>query len=58
MKEVWFISHGESEANTGFKATAPSVIPLTTKGHEQAFELAETFDCKPELIIITPYLRS
>ncbi|NRF40705.1 histidine phosphatase family protein [Pedobacter foliorum] len=58
MKEVWFIRHGESEANAGFIATEPSTIPLTARGHEQALELADSLSYKPELIITSSYLRT
>lgn len=58
MKVVWFIRHGESSANAGLPTTDPGTIPLTSKGHLQAKALAKTIDEQPELIVVTPYLRT
>jgi broad specificity phosphatase PhoE len=58
MKEIWFIRHGESTSNAGLTTDAPDTIPLTAKGHQQALYLSETIERKPELIIVSPYLRT
>jgi len=58
MKEIWFIRHGESAANAGEVTHAPDSIPLTAKGHKQASEMGNRIERKPELIIVTPYLRT
>ena len=58
MKEVWFIRHGESSANAGLPTTDPGTIPLISKGVLQAKALAKTIGKRPDLIVMTPYLRT
>ena len=52
------IRHGESEANAGLPTSSPAAIALTGKGHAQAAALAETFDTPPDLIVVSPFLRT
>ncbi len=47
-----------SASNAGAVTNALDSIPLTVKGHKQALELSERIQLKPELIIVTPYLRT
>ncbi|MES2598282.1 MAG: histidine phosphatase family protein [Verrucomicrobiota bacterium] len=52
------IRHGESEANAGLPTQSPSCIPLTKQGHRQARDLADSFTEAPELIVVSPFLRT
>jgi len=58
MKELWLIRHAESLANSGAATSTPRGIPLSEKGFFQAKRLAEVINLKPDLIIVSPYLRS
>ena len=58
MPTVWFIRHGESEANIGQPTTHPATIKLTPKGIEQAHSIASFFKKSPDLIITSPYKRT
>lgn len=58
MKTFWFIRHGESEGNAGLPSTSAGDIPLTEKGRDQAEYIAKYIDEKPELFVISPYLRA
>jgi 2,3-bisphosphoglycerate-dependent phosphoglycerate mutase len=58
MKEVWLIRHAESTANTGAATYSPEVIPLTGKGFEQAQAVAGKIVQRPDLIVVSPFLRS
>lgn len=41
MKTIYFVRHGESEANVGAPVFQSEASPLTKKGHEQAKFIAE-----------------
>jgi len=58
MKTIWFIRHGESEANAGLPTDDPRTISLTAKGREQAEALTAVIDKQPDLFIISPYIRT
>ncbi len=58
MPEVWFIRHGESTANAGHVVFDTAVVELTEKGHEQAKAASLAFTASPDLIVVTPYLRT
>lgn len=58
MKKVWFIRHGESEANVGNKTETTRDVLLTTTGHLQAQILPSLFEVTPKLIVTSPYLRT
>jgi len=55
---VLLIRHGESEANAGLPTPSPAAIRLTEKGRTQAHGLAESFDFQPDLVIVSPYIRT
>lgn len=57
-KRVWFVRHGESEANAGKLTYDPAVIYLTATGEDQAKAMAERFSDAPELIITSRYVRT
>ena len=58
MREIWFIRHGESMANAGFKTTDHATIPLTEKGKEQAIMVSEEITKKPDLIVLSKFSRT
>jgi probable phosphoglycerate mutase len=58
MKRVFFIRHAESAANAGLKTGSDELIPLSLLGQSQAQKLAEIFTVTPELVIVSPYLRT
>jgi 2,3-bisphosphoglycerate-dependent phosphoglycerate mutase len=58
MSVVWFIRHGESQANAGGRTSHPARIELTAGGWEQASCIASAFVAPPALIVISPYVRA
>jgi 2,3-bisphosphoglycerate-dependent phosphoglycerate mutase len=58
MSAIQLIRHAESEGNAGLPTNDPASIPLTQRGHEQAAALAATFSTAPDLIVVSPYLRT
>jgi probable phosphoglycerate mutase len=54
----WLIRHGESAANAGAVTTDPATIPLTEAGRDQARSIATTITRKPDLIVVSFYLRT
>ncbi|WP_420641254.1 histidine phosphatase family protein [Candidatus Leptofilum sp.] len=57
-KEVWFIRHGESVSNANLPTTHPAASELTAKGHREAEYVAQAFTRKPDLIVVSPYIRA
>ncbi|HEV7397946.1 MAG TPA: histidine phosphatase family protein [Pyrinomonadaceae bacterium] len=58
MKEVWLIRHGESTANAGAATFSPESVPLTERGMAQARCIAEQVSDRPDLIVVSSFLRS
>lgn len=58
MKRVNLVRHGESAANAGNATQDHANIPLTSKGLEQAHQVARKFSEAPELIIASPFFRA
>lgn len=58
MKEIWFIRHGESEANAGLPTSVAGEINLTTRGKEQASTLSSLITFPPNLFILSSYIRT
>jgi broad specificity phosphatase PhoE len=58
MKEIIFIRHAESIANAGGRTTDIASITLSERGIQQAIDLAENFTMVPELVIVSPYIRT
>jgi broad specificity phosphatase PhoE len=56
--KLLLVRHAESEANAGYKTSNPATIGITEKGRTEAFELANTISAPPDLIIVTPYIRT
>ncbi|WP_420628850.1 histidine phosphatase family protein [Candidatus Leptofilum sp.] len=57
-KEVWLIRHGESISNANLPTLHPAKSELTDKGHRESEYLAEAFTRKPDLIVVSPYIRA
>lgn len=57
-KEVWFIRHGESVSNANLPTTHPATSELTEKGEREADYVAQAFTRKPDLIVVSPYIRA
>ena len=57
-KEVWFIRHGESVSNANLPTTHPATSELTAKGHREANYVVRAFTTKPDLIVVSPYIRA
>ena len=58
MSSIQLIRHAESEGNAGLPTHDPASIPLTQRGHEQATALAATFTAAPDLIVVSPFIRT
>jgi broad specificity phosphatase PhoE len=56
--QVWLIRHAQSTGNVGLPSDSPGSIPLTATGHTQAKTLAESIETSPDLIVVSPYLRT
>lgn len=54
----WLVRHGESTANAGVATTDPATIPLTLAGRGQAQQVATALPQRPDLIVVSPYLRT
>ena len=58
MSTIWFIRHGESMSNAGEVAVDRGSTKLTDKGWEQARCAALKVTRQPDLIVVTPYIRT
>lgn len=56
--QVRVYRHGESLSNAGGRTDDPALIPLTDVGHAQASALADGLEPAPDLLVISPFLRS
>lgn len=57
MKHVRLIRHGSS-ANADEASLEHATIPLTSKGVEQAYLVAQSFNHAPALVVASPFSRS
>lgn len=57
-KQVLFIRHAESIANAGGRTPNVETIALSERGKQQALKLVETIQIVPELVIVSPYIRT
>lgn len=55
---TWLVRHGQSASNAGLPATGASNVPLTALGREQAAALARRVDRRPDLLIVSSFIRS
>ncbi len=58
MPNVWFIRHGESRANAGEVAVDRGSTMLSEKGQAQAKDVSLKVVSRPDLIVVTPYVRT
>ncbi|MCP5097765.1 MAG: histidine phosphatase family protein [Chloroflexi bacterium] len=58
MTTVWFIRHGESESNANLITKHPKITELTPKGYQDAERVVAAFTEKPDLIVVSPYVRA
>lgn len=54
----WLIRHAESLSNIGEKSDTHGGIGLSSEGYKQALKLSEQIDFTPDLIIVSPYIRT
>lgn len=55
---TWLIRHGESAANAGLPTVGDSDVPLTDRGRRQAREVADRIARRPDLLVVSPFLRA
>jgi broad specificity phosphatase PhoE len=55
---TWLIRHGQSTSNAGLPAVGHGEVPLTALGFEQAREVARQVERRPDLLIVSPFLRA
>ena len=55
---TYLIRHAESEGNAGGKTIIVKEIPLSEKGIRQSIDLLQRIPEKPDLIVVSPYLRT
>ena len=55
---IWLVRHGESTSNAGLPTDGQDEVPLTARGHQQAREVAALIQRRPDLLIVSPYLRA
>jgi broad specificity phosphatase PhoE len=58
VTKIIFVRHGQSLANSGGKTADHDTNPLTELGRAQAKGFAERLECRPTLIITSPFLRA
>lgn len=58
MPTVWFIRHGESVSNANYITRSPDCSELTERGHRQAEYIVPAFTNRPELVVVSPYIRT
>ncbi|MFN7493515.1 MAG: phosphoglycerate mutase family protein [Cyclobacteriaceae bacterium] len=56
--KILYIRHAQSEANAGGRTIDPVSIPITETGYAQSVSLAEEISEQPDLIIVSPYIRT
>ena len=55
---TWLVRHGQSASNAGLPAAGHGEVPLTALGLEQAREVARRVERRPDLLIVSPFLRA
>lgn len=55
---TWLVRHGESTANAGLPSVGHGETPLTALGREQARALASRVDRRPDLLVVSSFLRA
>jgi 2,3-bisphosphoglycerate-dependent phosphoglycerate mutase len=55
---IILVRHGQSVANAGGRTADHVSNPLTELGHMQSKQFADRLDCKPTLLIVSPFQRA
>jgi probable phosphoglycerate mutase len=55
---ILLVRHGQSVANAGGRTVDNATNPLTELGRAQSKKFAERLDCKPTLIVTSPFERA
>jgi broad specificity phosphatase PhoE len=55
---TWLVRHGQSTSNAGQPAVGHGEVPLTALGLKQAHEVARRVERRPDLLIVSPFLRA
>src|SRR5579871_4130583 len=55
---ILFIRHAESSSNAGGVTLPHAEIPLTDRGHQQAFHLARSLRIRPASVMVSGMLRT
>ncbi|MGE0653784.1 MAG: histidine phosphatase family protein [Alphaproteobacteria bacterium] len=55
---TWLVRHGQSASNAGLPAVGHAETPLTALGQAQAREVARRVERQPDLLIVSPFLRT
>lgn len=58
MSEVWLIRHAESISNANLPTVHPAQSELTPLGERQALAVVEAFIAKPDLLVVSPFVRA
>ena len=59
MKTLFLVRHAASYTNAGMHwSDGPATIPLTAEGHAAAREFARAWSVRPDIIVVSPYVRS
>ncbi|MCB8965650.1 MAG: histidine phosphatase family protein [Chloroflexota bacterium] len=58
MPIVWLIRHGESVSNANLPTVHPEESQLTPHGELEAQYVVQAFPRKPDLIVVSPYVRA
>ena len=55
---IYLIRHAQSSANAGGRTKFTAETPLSEKGIKQAEEVVSKIGKKPDLIVVSPYIRT
>ncbi len=58
MNQIWIVRHGQSLSNSGLPTKGADDNVLTTIGEAQAKHVATAINEQPNLIVISPYIRT
>jgi broad specificity phosphatase PhoE len=58
LREAWWVRHGESVGNAGERTSDPGSYSLTARGFAQADAFAAHLARRPDLIVVSPYVRA
>ncbi|MDP1740959.1 histidine phosphatase family protein [Polaromonas sp.] len=59
MKTLYLVRHAASHTNVGLHWNdGPATIPLTAEGHARAREFARAWSVRPDILVVSSYVRS